>query len=159
MKVDKTITNKVDSYRLRMKKWLRPFDADLEDIVQDVYVRLLEAPEGTDLHFVIYGTCSDHRRKELNRRRLREENSQAIVKNTTPTLSDRNAGSPEEFIGSEQELRRRWASMSALLRRVAKRSYFGYMESPEKIAKELGMTVAAVNMARTRIKQHMNGVK
>jgi DNA-directed RNA polymerase specialized sigma24 family protein len=167
MKLTDNIMRAVDDAALQQRKknpWLSP--QEHEDLKQDIYVKVLEADRDeakTDkqtynyVGFLAFQVYRDWIRTERNRRRLEDENAELIVKNTTPTLSDQYAGGPEEFAVTEQELVRRWESLSPLLRRVAKRSFFGYMETPEKVAKDLGMTVAAVNMARTRIKQHMNG--
>ncbi len=157
MLVTRKIRQRVERYRPKIRGWIKPFDSHIDDIVNDIYVRVLEAEEGSDLHLIIYGVCSDFRRKELNRRRLETENSATIAKNVTPTLSEQFGGSTEELVEAEQTLRARWATLSPLLKKIARRSFFGYRESPERIAEELGTSVAAVNMARTRIKQHMNG--
>jgi hypothetical protein len=135
---------------------------DMEDLKQEVYIAIMtwEGPSKTPKGRVQWAAQTVYVnwiKKEENRRRLERENADEIVRNTTPTLLNQYAGGPEDFYASEQELVRRWESMSPLLRRVAKRTFFGYTESPEKVARDLGMTEGAVNMARTRIKQHMNG--
>lgn len=152
-----------DAAKAERSRWRNAVsDADAEELIQDVYVKVLEHEKPSrsvqeHCGYLVWSTFADFVRKESNRRQLERENDQAIIKHTTPSLSDRTTGGPEEFAISEQELRRRWVTLSSLLRRVARRTFFGYQEEPEKVARELGMTVAAVNMARTRIKQHMNG--
>lgn len=167
MILDKTTTEYVNqAFKVHSNKYLRTYSReDREDLQQDCYVAVLKTDidAKTNLEkqvaFIVYSTITGWLTKEGNRRRLERDNAETIVKNTTPTVLLDWSGGPEEFIDAEQVLVARWKSLSPLLRRVAKRTFFGYMEAPEKVATDLGMTVAAVNMARTRIKQHMNGVK
>jgi DNA-directed RNA polymerase specialized sigma24 family protein len=151
--------------RQERRKWPTLSMEDYTDVKHDTVVELLEytPPKEIDdvdalIQRMFTNNLQNFKRNRDNRRRLEEENAETIVKNTTPTVLNDWAGGPEDFIDAEQLLRARWKKLSPLLRRVARRTFFGYMESPEKVARELGMTVAAVNMARTRIKQHMNGV-
>lgn len=139
-----------------------------EDIKQDFLLRELEAGEKEFVskseyrryaHSCLSKLQQNHTWTENNRRRLEQEHAADIIRNATPTLSDRSAGSPEEFIDCEQTLSQRWRSLSPFLQTVAKRQFFGYEETVEKTARDLGTTVAAINMARTRIKQVLNGVK
>jgi len=159
MKVTETVQDTVKRYKPRMINWLQPFGRDIDDITQEVYIKVLEAEEGSNLHLIIYGTCSDYRRRELNRRRLEEQNPDSIISNSTPTLSDRTTGGPEEFIDSERLLLARWEKLSPLLKQVARRTFFGYAESIDRIARELKMTSNHVRVARFRVKQIMNGAK
>lgn len=150
----------VENFRPRITSLLSPFDGDVDDVVQDIYVKIIEAPDemGAELNLIINGVASNYKRDKLNRQRLEQENAETILKYTTPTVSGSITGSAEDFIDCEQTLARRWRSLSPFLQTVARRQFFGYEETPEKTARDLGTTEAAINMARTRIKQVLNGV-
>lgn len=164
MKITKTVLDTIETMRPELRNRLGEYSRDIDDVIQDVYIKLIEVTplKGDDFagfaKITARNYVNNYVRDQRNRRKLEEENAGEIVKNTTPTLSGTDAGGPEGFVASEQELVKRWRSLSSLLKRVAKRSFFGYTETVESIARTEGMTVAAVNMARTRIKQHMNGV-
>lgn len=139
-------------------------ETDVQDLQQEVYIKLLDAPttapkknERRYVGYLVWSTFKDHIRRETNRARLLEENADRVTKLTTPTVSNSLGADPAEELEAVEVLRRRWRSLSSLLKRVARRSFFGYEESPQKVARDLGMSVGAVNTARTRIKQHLLG--
>jgi len=163
MKVDKKTQELVESLTPEIRSRLAEYGGELEDVVQDCYVRIMESeigekenPEGF-VRRLVTNHVSNYVRNERNRRRLEQDNSDEIISGATPTLSDRSTGGVDEFVEAQQIVARRWKTLSPLLRRIARLSFFGYEESPEKIAHDLGTTPAAINTARTRIKQHMNG--
>lgn len=163
MDVTERVIKRVENAQPRIKKILGTYYTEWEDVKQDIFVHILEHDyegEPTDMLIdqITFSIAANYRTKETNRRRLEEENADTIVRNSTPTLSDRHAGGVDEFIDCEQTLARRWRSLSPFLQTVAKRQFFGYEETVEKTARDLGTTVAAINMARTRIKQVLNGV-
>jgi DNA-directed RNA polymerase specialized sigma24 family protein len=150
----------VEEFRPRIKALIAPFDDDVDDVVQDIYIKIMEAPElmGEELNLIISGIAINYKSKMLNRQRLVAENKDAIIKYTTPTVYGAVTGSAEDFIECEQTLAQRWKTLSPFLQTVAKRQFFGYEEAVSKTARDLGTTEAAINMARTRIKQVLNGV-
>lgn len=96
------------------------------------------------------------RARALNRKRLREDNEGLIRRNTTPSV-DGMAVDPAEICEARQAIEAKVRAMSPLLRIIFHRTFIKD-ESVSDVAKDLGTTEAAVNMARTRIKQHINGV-
>lgn len=164
MEITQEVMDLVEQQRPRIGKMLQSDYMDVDDAVQDIYERLLvtdqkDVPVAKLVELVVFSITAQHSQKERRRKELEAENQEAIIKNTTPTVSGSHTGSPEDFIDCEQTLSQRWRSLSPFLQTVAKRQFFGYEESVAKTARDLGTTVAAINMARTRIKQVLNGVK
>lgn len=161
MEITQEIMDLVEARKGQLQQMISSNHVEVEDLVQDVYERILMAdtdlPNEKLVELVVFSVGAQHSQKERNRRRLEDENSEIIARNTTPTLTDSSAADPAFIAEAEEILRARWDSLSEHLKTIARRSFFGYTESPAKIARDLGTTEAAVNMARTRIKQVMNG--
>jgi DNA-directed RNA polymerase specialized sigma24 family protein len=164
MDITQEMMDFIDNLRDKLRgNWKTLTKEELEDITSDTYVDILRYDKDLDgcwkslLNRMLVNNLRNYVRDRDNRRRLETENSQSIISNTTPTLSKGTGGDPAEYVEGLDTLTRRWRTLSPLLRKIARRTFFGYTETPEKVAHDLGTTVAAVNMARTRIKQHMNG--
>jgi len=93
--------------------------------------------------------------KKSNRARLRQENEGEIINNTCPSMIGKGT-LPEEIIEAEETLLERVRQLSLFLKTIYLRTFLKG-EAVETVARDLGTTTSAINMARTRIKQHMHG--
>lgn len=163
MEITPDIIEYVDEHvRAEVRKYSSLNSEDESDLRQEVYIQLMQCDKKPKnlkqyIGWEAWKTVKNYVLREDNRRRLEDEHSDEIRAGTTPTLTKQWAGGPDEELQAEQELLARWKSLTPLLQLIAKRTFFGVVEHPRKVARDLGTTEAAVNMARSRIKKTLFG--
>lgn len=112
-----------------------------EDLRQEVYVKILEAPDGTVINKgwlvrVYENLRTDKHRQDNNQLRLREENYDAIVQNLALTSP---GDDPVDILTASEEIQERLDGLSPLLKTTLEAVVIEGM-TPEDVAEEMDTT-------------------
>jgi len=129
-----------------------------DDLRQDVYMKIMELPEGTEVNkawcLTVYRHLWTNRNFiEGNRARLREENYDLIVNNLA---LDKAADDPADTAESEDTILKHLDSLSAALQDTMIQFYFEG-RSAEEIAETNNENVEAVRKRITRARKQLKG--